>query len=84
MESDCPFWTCVLQCEVGHCQRIDDDGSEIRCSECLGPLTEGSEQVHDDSDEDGDFVWVCGVCVAAWQIVAELSEAPEVNNEIPF
>jgi hypothetical protein len=73
-----------LQCEVGHCQRLDEDGSEIRCSECLGPLTEGSQQIHDDSDEDGGLVCVCAACVAAWQIVAELSESNEVNNDIPF
>ena len=80
MESECPFWACVLQCEVGHCQRLDDDGSEIRCSECLGPLTEGSQQVHDNSDEDGDLIWVCGTCVAY-----STDDADEGgNNDIPF
>ena len=76
----CHFLKCVLQCEVGHCQRVDEDGSEVRCSECLGPLTKGAQQIHDNSDEDGDLVWVCGTCVAAWQ----RDDREEGTNDIPF
>jgi len=61
---------------------IDEDGDEVLCGFCgetLDPAT--AEQVHDNSDEDGDLIWVCGTCVAAWQIADELSEAPEVNAQ---
>ena len=63
----------------------DEDGDEVMCAFCGGELDPATaEQRHDDSDEDGGLVWVCGACVVAWQIVAELSEAPQPTNEIPF
>jgi Zn-finger protein len=61
----------------------DEDGDEVCCAFCGGPLDPATaEQVHDNSDEDGGLVWVCGACVAlvgdAW------SDDPQPTNEIPF
>ena len=62
----------------------DEDGDEVLCGYCGEPLDPATaEQVHDNSDEDGGLVWVCGACV---ELVLDVwhDDPQEVNNDIPF
>jgi hypothetical protein len=66
---------------------FDEDGDEVLCGFCgetLDPTT--AEQVHDNSDEDGGLMWVCGACMGVWRwcLTYSTDDAPEENNAIPF